>query len=210
VTYAEISKELGVSIPKSTLNYWLRSIPMSDEYYRRISVLANKGLAKARIKSATLKKEQTAVKAEELKDKNRTFFNIISDSPIFYKLLLVSLYWAEGSKTMRGSVDFGNSDPGVIRVFLSALRGCYAVDENKFRVTLQCRADSDIKALEKFWRKVTGIRRELFYNAQIDPRTIGKPTLKKEYKGVCRITYFSADILNDIIQATKVLPEIVQ
>jgi hypothetical protein len=46
--------------------------------------------------------------------------------------------------------------------------------------------------LEKFWQKITGIPKNLFYKTRIDPRTIGKPTLKIDYKGVLRVDYLDS------------------
>ena len=69
----------------------------------------------------------------------------------------------------------------------------------------QCRADQDIKKLEKFWSKITKIPPSQFYKARIDKRTIGKKTLKLEYKGVCRIDYFSADIFTELMKLPRIL-----
>ena len=87
---------------------------------------------------------------------------------------------------------FGNSDPAVVRMFVDLMRECYTLDERKFRCTLQCRADQDIKKLERFWSETTKIPREQFYKARIDKRTFGQVSEKQEYKGVCRIDYFSS------------------
>jgi len=67
------------------------------------------------------------------------------------KVALITLYLGEGSKnSARSSLTFGNSDPKVIDLFLTLVRKCYKIDETKFRCTIQCRADQDIKALENF------------------------------------------------------------
>ncbi len=100
---------------------------------------------------------------------------------------------------------FGNSDPFIINLFVSLLRYCYSVDECKFRCTIQCRADQNIKELELFWSRVTKIPLLQFYKARVDPRTVNKPSKKKDYKGVCRIDYFSADLFFEIIK----IPEII-
>ena len=120
------------------------------------------------------------------------------------KISLAMLYLGEGSKT-RSSLMFGNSDPTIISLFLRLLRYCYKIDEDKFRCTLQCRADQDIQKLEKFWSNITNIPLSKFYKARVDPRTIGKISKNPEYKGVCRIDYFSADIFNEL---TKVIEAI--
>lgn len=89
---------------------------------------------------------------------------------------------------------FGNSDPLIIKMFVALMRRCYKLDESKFRVTVQCRADQDTGLLEKFWSEVTQIPVSQFYTAMVDRRTIGKKSRKIDYKGVCRIDYFSSFI----------------
>ena len=89
--------------------------------------------------------------------------------------------------------------------FLHLLRFCYNIDEQKLRCTVQCRADQNIEELESFWMRITGVSKELFSKAQIDPRTVGKPTKKAHYKGVCRIQYYSADISLELRAITKVM-----
>jgi hypothetical protein len=59
---------------------------------------------------------------------------------------------------------------------------------------VQCRADQNIEELEKFWLDITKIPKKQFYKAQIDPRTVGKPTLNKNYKGVLKVDYFDTRI----------------
>jgi len=77
-------------------------------------------------------------------------------------------------------------------VFVDLMRKCYKIDESKFRCTVQCRADQNIKELEFFWSKTTDIPLKQFYKARVDKRTIGQISRKKDYKGVCRIDYFSS------------------
>ena len=50
------------------------------------------------------------------------------------------------------------------------------------------RADQNIKSLQNYWSRLTGISLKNFYKTIPDPRTIGKPTKKKDYKGVCVVT----------------------
>ena len=86
---------------------------------------------------------------------------------------------------------------------MNLLRHYYTIDESKFRCTLQCRADQNIQELENFWANITGISKNKFYKARIDPRTINKSSRKKDYKGVCRIDYFSAEVFIDLMSAAK-------
>ena len=111
---------------------------------------------------------------------------------------MVILYLCEGSKHNKASPCFGNSNPDIIRLFLKLLRACYPIDERKFRCTVQCRADQDIEALMLFWSKTTLIPIEQSYRPRIDKRTIGVPTKKVDYKGVCRIDYLSTAVYNEV------------
>ena len=121
------------------------------------------------------------------------------------KIALAMLYLSEGSKYQRGSLMFGNTDPFVISLYMHLIRHCYDINENKFRCTLQCRADQNIKKLEKFWSHITKIPLSQFYKARIDPRTIGKPSKKLNYKGVCRIDYFSSKLSIEIKQIPNII-----
>lgn len=202
-TYGMIIKKINVKIPKSTLSYWFKKIKLSKKAIKKMDSSIYQNMKKARIIAINTKKEKRIAYLEKIKNKV-IHLNKIQKNRDVAKIILATLYLGEGSKN-RSSIMFGNSDPKIIRLFLKLLRLCYSIDESKFRCTLQCRADHNITELEKFWQKVTNIPSDKFYKARIDPRTIGKKSKKLDYKGVCRIDYFSADIFNEI----KIIMEIV-
>lgn len=204
-TYSEIKVSLGVGIPKSTLSLWFKGLKLPrdvDSKIRRIQkARIEAGLEKALIKRGRDRKDYLA----GLLEKNKHLADLLKNKDIA-KIALAVLYWGEGTKSPKRSIlTFGNSDPKMIGLFLKLLRKCYEVDEAKLRCTVQCRADQDTKKLESFWRNVTGIPLSNFYNSRIDPRTIGKKSRKPEYRGVCRIDYFSALVLNDILKVIEVI-----
>ena len=78
----------------------------------------------------------------------------ISDEKL--KIAGVMLYWAEG--TLKGNtVDFANSDPQMIRVFLRFLREICGVNEERLRVYLYGYSQHNIKELKKYWHTLTKI-----------------------------------------------------
>ncbi len=203
-TYSEIQKILKAAMPKSTLSYWCHNIPLPLNYQRRIKDYNKFNLNKARKIALAAKRVKRENYLKSITERNKHLAITLRDRDVA-KIALAMLYLGEGSKTPRGSLMFGNSDPFIISLFLGLLRYCYNINESKLRFTLQCRADQNVKKLERFWSKKTKIPHSRFYKAQIDPRTVGKRTKKKSYKGVCRIDYFSADIYNDI----KMIGEII-
>jgi len=203
-TYGEIQQALDISISKSTLSNWCGKIPLSPEQQDKIRYLIEKGSKKGRATALVVNKLKREKYIQDVRKRIGHIANKIKNKDTS-KIALAMLYLGEGSKKQKGSLMFGNSDPLVINLFLSLLRYCYNIDENKFRCTLQCRADQDIKKLERFWSRVTKISLSQFYKARIDPRTIGKPSKKIEYKGVCRIDYFSGDIFMELKQIINII-----
>lgn len=107
------------------------------------------------------------------------------------------------SKT--SSFYLGSSDPKIIIIFLAFLKICFDFKLEKVRCTVQCRADQNIEELEKYWMGITKIPKSLFYKAQIDPRTIGKPTKKIDYKGVLRVNYLDTKVQLELESLSKLL-----
>ena len=85
------------------------------------------------------------------------------------------------------------------------LKKCYSFDIKRIRITLQCRADQNIIELEKYWMNIINIPKEFFYKARVDPRTIGKPSIDKDYKGVLRVDYFDVKIQDEIATLVNML-----
>lgn len=203
-TYGEIKRIIGKPIPKSTLSYWFRSIIISKTYQRRLSKKVFENIKNAQARALITNRLKRERYIQEVKNRVKHLLIKLKNKDTA-KIALAMLFLGEGSKKAKGRVVFGNSDPATVKLFLELLRYCYKINENKFRCTLQCRADQNIKKLEKFWTKVTNISQNQFYKAKVDSRTIGKPTKKLDYKGVCRIDYFSGDIFMELKQIIEVI-----
>lgn len=203
-TYGEINNILNVNIPKSTLSCWFTNVILSSEQIHKIELKKKIIGDKARA-LAVLSNKRKRKKYFNLIEKRVAYLHKVIKDKDVAKIALAMLYLREGSKRPHGYLVFGNSDPKIIVLFLKLIRYCYNINESKFRCTLQCRADQNIKRLEKFWSYETKIPHTQFYKAQIDPRTIGKPSQNIDYKGVCRIDYFSADLFYEIMKIAEVV-----
>lgn len=62
------------------------------------------------------------------------------------------LYWAEGSKA-RNHVELTNSDPDLVRHFVSFMRTFFDVENERFRVTVNLFADhiQRQREIEDYW-----------------------------------------------------------
>jgi hypothetical protein len=203
-SFSQINRALDSNVPKSTISFWLSGIELSSFQKQKLEIKRKKDLEGARQKALETKKKKREKYLKNLLNENKWIISELKNIKT-KKITLVMLYLAEGSKTRRGSITFGNSDPLIIKLFLNLLRSCYEIDESKFRCTLQCRGDQNIENLEIFWSKLTNISLSRFYKARVDPRSIGKKSRKTSYKGVCRIDYFSANIFNEFLVIFEIL-----
>jgi hypothetical protein len=162
-------------------------------------------LARARMMSAEVRSAKKRERERTASAVGSALVPLVEDTRVA-KLVLATLYAGEGMKAeKRGFITLGNSDPGVITLYLRLLRAIYPIDESKFRCTVQCRDGQDIEVLESFWSSITGIPRTQFYGARVDKRTIGKPMRRPDYKGVCRIDYFSAFVFTEVLKIGEAL-----
>ncbi len=73
------------------------------------------------------------------------------------KVAGIMLYWAEGAHTGSG-VDFANSNPEMIALFLRFLREICGTSELRLRVYMYHHGDTQqVEAAKHFWREVTKI-----------------------------------------------------
>lgn len=206
-TYREIIKDINIPIPKSTLSSWLRNIPLPPEYSNKVKVLISQNIALARSKALEKNREIRSQFFKSLYQKNSHIAPRIFDISTA-KIALAMLCLGEASKynpVSRSSFYLGNSNPQIIILFLKLLQICYSIKQDKIRCTVQCRADQNPELLKNYWSEITGIPPRLFYKPLIDPRTVGKPTLKKEYKGVLRVNYLDNTIRHDLESIAKLV-----
>lgn len=203
-TYGEIIRAVGKNIPKSTLSDWCSGILLSQLQNLRIDKRKEANIRRGRIIALAVNKERRNNYLKSVEKRVEHLPHLLTNKDVA-KIVLTTLYLGEGSKHRDGSLSLGNSDPKIIELFLSLLRSTYNIDEKKFRCTVQCRADQNTKALEKFWMSTTRIPAKQFYKTRIDPRTIGQKSRKPEYKGVCKIDYFSADLYNELMTAGRLI-----
>lgn len=144
----EISKKLNV--PLNAVYYFLRKHSVS-----RRNPSENNRIVFSR-KKATFKVK-----------------NKLSISEKNVKIAGIILYWTEGSNwSGERIVDFANSDPKLILIFLRFLRKICHIDENKLRAYLYCYSNQNIGELIKFWSTITKIPKKQFT----------KPYVRKDFK----------------------------
>jgi hypothetical protein len=110
----------------------------------------------------------------------------------------VGLYWGEGNKRNKHSIRLGNTDPGIIKVFIRFLVEICGAQETMLRYGLQVFNDSDPNEALNFWLRELGIQQDQFYKTTVTPaRAVGTYKMKNR-NGVLTV-YFHNVKLRDII-----------
>lgn len=187
-TYSEIMTALGIKVPKSTISNWCSGVKLPSWYQEKIDRINNKNFNKAQKMAWVSNKIKRERFVNEITKNVSEITKKIKDKDIL-KVILSVLYLGEGTKwKYHSGLMLGNSDLNTIKLYIKLLNICYGIPITSLKCRISHRADQNIKSLEKFWSKETGIPLTNFYKTIPDPRTIGKPTKRKDYKGVCVIT----------------------
>jgi len=153
----EIYRKLGVA--KGSVSLWVRDIELTKKQKQELS---KKGVKKEVIE----KRRETRLKRENAKrqiiiDKARKEINNLSKKEL--KLIGAALYWAEGSKSQRGTVQFSNSDPKSVQVMMRFFKEICEVPKGKFRGHIFLHPHLNTERAEKYWHNISGIPLNQFY-----------------------------------------------
>ncbi|MBB1244687.1 helix-turn-helix transcriptional regulator [Streptomyces durbertensis] len=175
-TYAEIVAEVGVA--KSTVSRWVRDLPRPSTPPERLRRMSEARWARHR-RDVALRRTRT--RAEAAAQVGR-----LSER----ELLLVGagLYWAEGAKSKpyrtQEQIQFVNSDPGMIRVFLAWL-ALLGVGKDRLQLRLMIHETADVAGALEYWAALVGVDATAFSKTTLkkhNPKTVRK-NVGAEYRG---------------------------
>ncbi|TAN61558.1 hypothetical protein EPN16_03010 [bacterium] len=184
-----------MKIPKSTVSGWVRDIQLTAKQKEHIrqKILDSGALGRPLALKANYEKIERW--KEKIRSEVKHFAKLAVKNREIGRLICGLLYLCEGAKyPSTKCLVLGNSNPEIIRCFVNLLRTSFDINENKLRCRIMYRCDQNLTELNKYWSDVTGIPLANFYKSKPDGRTKGKPTLRKDYKGICAIHYLSTDL----------------
>ena len=159
----EIKNKLGVS--KSSISLWVRNIQLTDDQKKELS---QKGLTKESIeKRRTTRLSRENSRRQIIVDTAEKEINSLSEQEL--KLIGIALYWAEGAKTRRGSVQLSNGDPRIIRLMMRFFKKICKVPNEKFRAHIHIHPHLDIRKAEEYWSSISTIPLNQFYKTYSKP-----------------------------------------
>lgn len=191
----EISEELEVS--ESSVSTWVRDVELDDQAQRRIEKLREQAIEKAR-RTKRLKREREYEKATEKAQKTLNNFTESSENS---KIICALIYWCEGASNRDGRVNFTNSEPELVQLFLYLLRNSFDVDEDKFRAVMHLHDYHDEGKQKRFWSEVTSIPESQFHKTYQKEHT--KKQTREGYPGCVSVRYHDVSITRELSALAK-------
>ena len=152
-TYSEILKEVFVA--KSTLSEWFRDVGLSVPEFQR---LTEKKLAAAK-RGGLAKHNQRMLRMQEIRSQALREITHITKRELW--LIGTVLYWAEGSKEKDfhpgSGINFNNSDPRMIKIFIKWLiESCKVTkDRIRFEIYIHENSKNNVEKTRKYWSQIT-------------------------------------------------------
>lgn len=187
-TIPEICSKLKIA--KTTVFYHVGKITILPEFIDSWRI--KRGGSK---KIKNLKEEQALKEAE-------IFLKDISKKEII--LFISALYWAEGNKK-----DFmlTNTDPNLIKVFVSGLREIFNIPNERLRVSIRIYEDMDMRRCLDFWSNVINLPKDQFQHTSV---LKGRKKGKLEF-GMCRVRVAKGgDLLKKLKAINKIFSNSVE
>ena len=198
-TYDEISSYVLKS--KSTISKWLKNIMLTS---KTKNILKEKAIHNKQIVSKKL--HQNAIDRSQ---KSYLWGSYIISQHKFntfdYQLICSLLYWGEGSKT-GNRVEFTNSDPEMIKIFIKSLILGFNIDINKIKANLHLHEHHSEAKQIKFWSKITNLPIENFNKTFWKQNS--QKIIRKGYPGCIRLCYYSKEVVDRIKAIYQNIPQI--
>ena len=185
----EIANKLNIAISSSSI--WLRNVQITPTGQDRM--IKHKEQNRYKMQQEWIAKRNNTSRVYQKSAKELIEHTNIS--PNVTKFICSTLFWAEGSKHTN-HVAFTNSDPMMIKTFITLLRRSYNLDESKFRITVHLHEYHDKTQIMQFWSEITKVPLKQFIKPYLKPHT----AIRKHdnYKGCITIRYYDVQIAREL------------
>jgi len=204
-TYNSISNKTGIA--KSTLNYWFRDFPPSKHQSKEACKERFLKIQKMGALANKVRREHEV--SQIIANCNREVSDYqLSDTHVL-KSMLSMLYWAEGAKSPNScGIKFANTDPKLNLLFLTILRKCYQIKEERLRIQLHLHYYHRKKETRNFWSELLNIPTSQFHRLYVKKRSKTKK-FRKNFMGICFIYYGDTDLKHEILNTAYAIQDII-
>lgn len=163
----EIERLIGVR--RSSISTWVRDVPLTEEQKKRLA---------ARTLSLDVLERRRQTRLSNGYKARYPFLQMgVSDiealKTIDLFMLGLGLYWGEGSKTARGTIELSNTDPRIIQIYILFLTNICGFPKNRLRAHVGVHSHIASNEAEKYWSRISGIPVSQFYKTSMQKSRAG-------------------------------------
>jgi len=198
LSYSEILKQIPVA--KSTLSLWLREVGLSEKQRQKLTL---KKLEAAK-RGAAYQREKRLLLMKAIKEHSKSEIERINIGRKELWLMGIMLYWAEGTKEKENghatSVQFSNSDPFMIKLFLRWLFEICKVSEEqvKYEIYIHESNKPRVEVVKRFWAEAIGIKIGRINSVYFKKHKLSTPrkNIDDGYNGLLKVRVRKSSSLN--------------
>lgn len=190
-TLREIADSLGVS--KSSVSLWVRNVGLSSSAMARIS----RKRIEARERSSETRRTRTRRLLANAQCAAEEAVSQVRLTSQGNRILCSMIYWCEGTKSRNDrECSFTNSDPLLIKTFLSLLRSGFEIEERRLRICMHLHSYHDESEQMEFWSAVTGVPHHQFIQSY--KKENGGTNIKDGYPGCIQVRYYDVRVARQL------------
>ncbi len=207
LSYSEIRKRLDVS--KSTLSYWLRDFPLTEEKVLELRRSGWKRGEAARERYRITMQKKREIEDTRVYDICKKKLSNLSDDAFFASGLM--LYLGEGDKRNYAKIGLANTDPQLINFFLDWLQMFLNIRRDQVKIELHLYEGMDIQAEKDFWKNILSINVNQFYKSSIRKLKPSSFTYGASFRhGTCKVHCFGVEKKRYIMMGARALMDLYQ
>ena len=196
-SYSQIKEKLKVS--KSSLSLWLHDMPLPE---KRLRELRDWNAVRIERFQNTMRDKRESRWAE-VRARAARDIGILNKREILIAGLF--LYRGEGGKTVTTCTTLSNTDPSMIRFFMTWLQ-LLGVSKDSFRAKVHLYTDMNVRAELQYWSKALDLPLSSFRKPYV--KTSSRSGLSYPQKfthGTCNLMYGNRDIAEYVLMAMEYL-----
>jgi len=200
MSYSQIKKILKVS--KGTLSRWLRNYPLSKKRIRELRDWNEQRIEKYR---KTMRRKREERLKQFYKEQKKSLFPFNARDLFLAGLFL---YWGEGTKSQPTMLSVSNTDPSVIKFFITWLTKSLKLPKEKLKVHLHLYKDMEIEKEISFWSDILNIPKKQFNKPYIKKSSSKRINHKGGFgHGTCNVTIGNARLAERIHMSIKAIAD---
>ena len=198
-SYNEIMAAL--KIPKATLSDWFSKVDWSNAMAKKLAAAVQKKHTVRLIELDKIRGTRLKRLYEEARKEAKNDLLELKYNPLFIAGLM--LYWGEGDKLTKYSTAITNTDPDLIRLYVSFLKNACRIPEEKIKGHVLVYPDLIEEDCRKYWARASGIGLSHFTKSTT---ILGRHKTRRIKYGVCIIGISSTYFKVKMLEWLKLLP----